>query len=413
MYDCDTMIKKYVKGDKPMLRNPYTPGAGNIPSYLAGRETLLQNITEQLNELNEGGIAIHTIYYGVRGVGKTVLLNKIEEMVDNLGFLYTHIEGDSDTSFIKYIVLFCKQFIKRLSFVEGIKDALNQLKATVFSFQTTYSVEDNAFTWGLNEETLIQYGDADTGDLTYDLTTLFCSLGKLAKRCQRPICFIIDEIQNFSKENLSALITAIHRTNQLGYPVLVIGAGLPTILRLCGDAKSYSERLFSFVEITSLKREAAIDALVIPASQYNVKIEQLGVEYVLDKTGNYPYFIQEYGRIIWKYMDDSRYISLDSIITAYSEYIEKLDAGFFGVRYNRSTAAEKRLLFAMAKSNSFPCAMSTVATILGKSTKSISPLRNNLINKGLLYAPSFGEIDFTVPKFNEYLERVNPNLEID
>lgn len=396
-----------------MLSNPYTPGAGNIPSYLAGREKLLNDISDQLNELDAGGISTHTIYYGVRGVGKTVLINKIEEMVENLSFLYTHIEGDSNTSFIKYIILACRQFIKKLSLIENIKDGINQLKAVLYSFQTTYSINENTVTLGINDDILNKYGDANTGDLSYDLTSLFCSLGKLACNCQKPVCFFIDEIQSFSKEELSALITAIHRTNQLHYPILVIGAGLPTILRQCGDAKSYSERLFSFVEITSLKKEDATDALVIPAEQYQVSIDPLAIDYILDRTGNYPYFIQEYGRIIWRYMDDNRRISLDSVKIAYDEYIEKLDTGFFGVRYNRSTSAEKKILIAMAKCNKFPCAMSDIVNILGKSSKTLSPLRNHLINKGLLYAPSYGEIDFTVPKFNEYLQRINPNLDVD
>lgn len=402
------IVQNIYKGDKPMLRNPYTPGACNIPSHLAGREHLLESATEYLNELKDGGIAIHTIYYGVRGVGKTVLLNKIEEMTNNLDFLYTHVEGDSDIPFVKHIALACQQFLSQMSTIKSIKIKLNKMKSLLCSFQATYSVsaEEQSVSVSLNPDTIDALYTANTGELSYDLTKLFVSMGELAKDCNRPICFFIDEIQSFDKTSMSALISAVHRTNQLNYPIIIVGAGLPTILRLSGDARSYAERLFDFVEIRNLRNEDAVAALTVPANNLAVTIQNEAVDFILDKAGNYPYFIQEYGRIIWRYMDENRFISLEHAKTAYDEYINKIDSSFFGVRYQRSTSAEKKFLFAMSKCEHFPCAIGEVASTMHRPPKSISPLRNNLINKGLLYSPSYGEIDFTVPQFDKFLKRV-------
>lgn len=404
---------KYFKERDGFLKNPYKPGAGTAPEFLAGRDKILEDATNNLNELCEGGMPVHTIYYGVRGVGKTVLLNKIEEMAANLGYLYAHIECDEEFDFIKSITLNCRRFIKQLSFGEKVKEKIDIAKAVLMSFKTTYSPNDNSFSFELNEDILQRYGNADTGDFTTDLIELFTALGNLAKKTDKQICFFVDEIQSINKEQLIALIATLHRMNQLELPILLVGAGLPTILRVSGDAKSYAERLFDFVKITSLKEPDAIDALIEPAKAYNIMYTSDATKYILDVTGCYPYFIQQYGKILWKLVSENCTIDKSDAEIVYEEYIEKLDDSFFKVRLNRTTKAEKRLLYAMAKCNEFPCTMGEISKVMGKVPNSLSLNRNNLINKGLIYSPAYGEVDFTVPQFDLFLKRVNPELKLN
>lgn len=412
-YIDDKIMKKYFKERNVFLKNPYKPGAGTTPEFLAGRDKILEDATNNLNELCEGGMPVHTIYYGIRGVGKTVLLNKIEEMASNLGYLYAHIECSEGFDFIKSITLSSRSFIKQLSFSEKVKEKLDIAKAVFMSFKTTYSPGDNSFSFELNEDVVQRFGNADTGDFTTDLIELFTALGNLAKKSDKQICFFIDEIQSINKEQLIALIATLHRMNQLGLPILLVGAGLPTILRVSGDAKSYAERLFDFVKITSLKEPDAVDALIEPAKAYNISYTPEAIKKILDVTGCYPYFIQQYGKILWQLVSENYTIDKSDVEVVYEEYIEKLDNSFFGVRLSRTTKAEKKLLYAMAKCKEFPCTISEISKIMGKAQNSLSLNRNNLINKGLIYSPAHGEVDFTVPQFDSFLKRVNPELRLN
>jgi len=400
----DRLKENCISGRSIVLKNPYKPGAGFAPEYLAGRDQLLDTATNNLNELKEGGMVMHTVFYGVRGVGKTVLLNRVEEMADNLGFLYSHIECNENFDFNKNIIIQSKKFINQLSLIKSVKELIDKVKLVVTSFKTTYSPDDNTWSFGWSQQPY-NVETADTGDFTTDLITLFTSLGKLAQKANVPICFFIDEIQALDKKYLVALITAIHRMNQLGLPILLYAAGLPTILRIAGDAKSYSERLFNFTKISSLNDNDAIDAITVPALQYGVKFDDAAVSLILKHTGGYPYFIQQYGRIIWNLAAIDRHVTKEIVHTSYDEYTETLDNSFYGVRFNRSTKAEKDFLLAMSQCKHFPCAMNEVSKKMNRDSHSISPLRNNLINKGLIYSPSFGEIDFTVPHFDRFLER--------
>ena len=246
-------------------------------------------------------------------------------------------------------------------------------------------------------------GTSDTGDFNNDLTELFIAVGDFAQKNNKCICLFIDEVQQISKEELSSLIHATHRINQLELPLIIICAGLPTILRISGEVKSYSERLFDFNEITSLEEKDAKSALVEPARTQSISYTQQAVDFILEKTGGYPYFIQMYGKCVWKYIEKDT-VTLDGAKNAYPEYIKKLDESFFYARYSRTTSKEKEFLFAMAKCTRFPCEISQVASFMG--TTNISLLRNNLINKGLIYSLSYGIIDFTVPQFVSYLQRV-------
>lgn len=396
------------------MANPYKPGAGTMPEYLAGRDNIINNAKTILLDLQDGGMATHTIFYGVRGVGKTVLLNKIESIAATYNYLYEHIECDEHFDFAHSIVLTCKRFIKQMSKLEVAKEIISKTKAVLASFKIKYGVEDNDFTFGFDKDSLIAYECADSGDFSQDLLTLFIALGELASKCNKQICFFIDEIQNIKKKDLTALILSLHRINQLSLPIVLIGAGLPTILRISSDTKSYTERLFDFVKITSLKHEDAIKALTEPARKSQNQYSDDAIEYILESTGNYPFFIQQYGKIIWKISNSIGYkFTKEDAESVYDEYIEKLDNSFFSTRFNKSTKAEKNLLFAMASFDKFPCATKKLAAKMKSNQSKISPIRNNLINKGLLYSPSYGEIDFTVPFFDDYLRRMQTKIKED
>lgn len=391
--------------------NPYTPGAGSTPFYLAGRNNLLDEAQSNIENVIGGGASFHTIYYGVRGVGKTVLLNEIESMVNNCNYYYIHFECDEHFNFIKNIIISIKKILIQLSTSAFTKNLLANLKNFIKSFELTYTVDGQTFATSYNSS----FTDIDmaTGDLETDLISLFSEIGNILLTYNKVLCFFVDEMQNMNKEHLVIFIKAIHRMNQLNMPIIVFGAGLPTILRICGDACSYSERLFNFVEVSYLTEEFATDALVVPAKNNGVEYTREAITFILENTGCYPYFIQQYGKIIWQYIVENKLITIDMVEAAYTEYLDKLDYSFFGTRFSRSTKAEKNFLYAMAKCSTPPYAITDVANQLNKQLKSISPMRNNLINKGLIYSPSFGEVDFTVPQFDLYLKRLNPNLTIE
>lgn len=274
-------------------------------------------------------------------------------------------------------------------------------------FSVEYDFNEGKIVLSANAQNSIQR------DLPIELTELFVTLGNIAKETSKTICFFIDEIQSAENKQLSALIASVHRTNQLGLPIIVIGAGLPTILRVSSEAKSYAERLFQFIEVSYLNEGNAISAITEPATKYNVKYSKKALTKIVKHTGCYPYFIQEFGYCLWEKIverwvgdkDDIR-ITEAHVDSVYEEYMDRLEESFFGARYNRATKKEKEFLFAMLKCKDFPCSTSEIAKYMKKQQKHISPLRSQLMNKGLIYAPSLGEVDFTVPHFDRYLRRL-------
>ncbi|OQB13744.1 MAG: cell division control protein 6 [Firmicutes bacterium ADurb.Bin193] len=406
------MIKTYIddklniiinKGGNIMLSNPYTPGAGTPPSFLAGRDNTIEKATNSIIEILNGSMACHTIYYGVRGVGKTVLLNKIESLLTHPDIFYEHIECEKTAKLSKEITIVLKKIINRMSILSVTKDLLNKAFGVLRQFTITYNPNDMTIALGLNGDNV--QGIADTGDFSNDLTDLFIAVGNLAKNNNKCICIFLDEIQDLQNEELNALIRSVHRTNQLQLPIIIIGAGLPTILRISGEAKSYSERLFNFQPIDSLEGESAISALIEPAKTNNITYTKEAVNTIIERTGGYPYFIQEYGQCVWDYITNNQ-INIDGVDKSYPVYLSKLDNSFFNARYSRTTQKEKEFLFAMEKCVKYPCLTSQVANYMNTTPKKISLFRNNLIIKGLIYSPSYGEVDFTVPQFDLYLKRI-------
>lgn len=396
-----TYIDDVLKNRKKMctdMRSPYTPGAGNKPDFLAGRDALISDITNCLDDIKDGGMARHHIFYGVRGVGKTVLLNKIEEIADDNDILYVHLECSDINSFLREILNTTQNYLQKISTYEAFKDKVNGLLQIIKNINLECNLSERTISASLTNQVINR-------NLTCDLTELIVNFGKILNKQGKVFIFFIDELQMAKKEHLAAFIAAIHRTNQLSLPIMVIGAGLPTVSRIVSEAKSYAEKLFTGVKISYLKEKDAISALVEPAQKKGVSYEDKAVAEVIKHTEGYPYFIQMFGDCIWK-IKESNSIGIECVLKALDRYIEILDDSFFGSRYSRATNKEKEFLFAMMKCGIFPCSITDIANKLNKGIKTISPLRSHLINKGLIYSPSFGEVDFTVPHFDKYLQRL-------
>lgn len=384
--------------------NPYTPGAGYMPAYLAGRESILEDATSILRAESMGYPQQPVIYYGLRGVGKTVLLNAIEEAIDEMNIAFEHIEvSEKNSDFLKKMVGACKKILHTLSFSDVAKDLIASATDLLRAFQMGWNPEDKNFSFGFS-------GDIQpvTGDLSTDLTDLFVHLGKIAKKNDISICFFVDEVQYLSDRESEALINALHRVNQLRYPITMFGAGLPKVIKEFGETKSYSERLFQFIEIASLDNDAARDAICFPAAKLNVSYTEQAIDKIIHITKGYPYFIQELCSAVWNETTGND-ITLEDISRASGAFYTKLDQGFFKSRYDRCTKREQDFVFAMVRCGELPCTIANVATNMRTSAKKIATYRAQLINKGMIYATRYGEIDFTVPQFDEYLKRVAPD----
>lgn len=387
------------------LVDPYTPGAGKMPSCLAGRKEMVENARLNIQATIKGYPQNPVIYYGLRGVGKTVLLNAIEKEADGLPVICEHIEIAERGSFIRQIAISSQKMLRELSMLEVAKEAIGKLKSVFTSFYVTYNPEDSSFTAGLSERAA--YGSV--GNLSEDLTELMVSLGKTAEKARRPICFFIDEIQYMKKGEMEALINALHRSNQLRLPIVFYGAGLPKILKIFGEVKSYSERLFEFVEVGGLKEKDAREAVVEPAKDFDVSYDEAAVQRILEQTKGYPYFIQAFCSTVWR-KTSTKVIMEEDVLKNEVFYLEYLDKSFFKVRFDRCTKREQEFLFAMVRCGELPCTIANVAHFMDANVKMISPIRATLIDKGLIYAAGHGEVDFTVPQFDEYLRRVKSDL---
>lgn len=386
------------------FRNPYTPGAGMIPKYLAGRQHVLDDAERSIRAIAEGYQSRSVVYYGLRGVGKTVLLSKVEEIAEREHVLVHHLEVQERQGFVKEIALASNAFILDLSRKEKAIDKIERLKAIAASFAAVWNPDDNTVSVGLNER-MYEAALAGTGNLSNDLTELFVAMGKYAASAKTAVCFCIDEMQYSKKEELEALISALHRCNQLGLPILLFCAGLPKLLRSLSEAKTYSERLFEFVEIGSLRLDEAKKAIVEPAEKLDVSYTEGAIEAIFRFTEGYPYFIQELCSTIW-IKCTGRVVDVESIESSMDSAIEQLDKGFFSVRYSRCSPKEQSFMFAMVDCGELPCTMANIASNMGQSVSSLGPCRANLISKGLIYSTGYGEVDFTVPQFDKFLKRV-------
>lgn len=381
--------------------NPYRPGAGLKPTYLAGRDKDIQSVEQMFEALTWNIPTQSVIFSGLRGVGKTVLLNRLQEIAEEKNIFCKHIEVEERNDFISQIAVCSQSYLRQISAKEKFKSLIQKPLDAIKSLVVSFDPNENTFSLSLQERELYQ-----SNNLTQSLTDVLTAIGEAAYKANMPICFFIDEIQYIKQEELSALIAAIHRTNQLSYPIMLIGAGLPKIYKMLSEAKSYSERLFWYKEIDSLTVDQARQAIQEPASNFGVTYTEDATNRIIEVTKGYPFFLQQMCQIVYNNADE-KCIKLHDVEKSVNEFFKVLDNGFFKVRYERCSEAEKKFIFAMVKCGILPCTISNIAFILGKDTTTASPVRAQLISKGIIYAVRYKELDFTVPEFDKYIQRLD------
>lgn len=380
------------------IANPFSPGAGTPPPAFVGRDELVTSYQIALGRTVSGRPGKSLMPIGLRGVGKTVLLNRFVEMSEDQELVSAFIEAPETGGFKRLLAAKLRSILITLdqgSVSHAVKRALGALR----SF--TYNLPDGS-SISLNVDALL--GTADSGVLAEDVTDLLVETGRAAQDRRRGLLLAIDEVQYLTEEELAALITAVHRTVQLRLPVILVGAGLPQLPGLAGNAKSYAERLFNFPEIGSLDDTDAREVLIAPARAEGVEFAEDALDRLLDFTQGYPYFLQEWGYHVWNAADESP-ITVNDVNSAIDHVQTQLDENFFRVRMDRLTPAEKAYLGAMAELGAGPHRSGDIAGKLGVKVESVAPRRSGLIKKGMIYSPSHGDTAFTVPMFDDFLRR--------
>ncbi len=380
------------------LTNPYRPGAGTPPPALIGRDELIDDFGVALRRALAGRPGKSYMAIGLRGVGKTVLLNRFVDIASDEGVKVAFIEAPQTGNFTQQLAVRLRRTLLEMS--RGpVRAVVNKALGVLRSF--TLQLPDGT-NIQLGVEALA--GQADSGILSEDLTDVLVAVGEAAAELGTGLLFAIDEVQYLSGDEFGAVITAIHRTTQLDLPVVLVGAGLPQLPGIAGEAKSYAERLFEFPRIDSLTAEQAADAVRLPAEELGVTFDDDALEEIVQASKGYPYFLQEWGYHVWNASPDSP-ITRDDVLSVAGEVIATLDENFFLVRVDRLTPKEKDYLRAMAELGPGPHRSGDIATELGVKVESVGPRRSGLIAKGMIYSPAHGDTAFTVPLFDEFLRR--------
>lgn len=382
------------------VANPFSPGAGSRPPELAGREEIVGAAEVALKRVIAGRSAQSQIFLGLRGTGKTVLLNQVLDIATNEGYIPAFIETPENKPLTEMLYPVMRQVLRKLSTLESAKYMANKGLKALKGFASTFRISLGDIEIGVDADP----GVADSGDLEIDLGEMFEAIGHAAKAAGKGWVLLIDEVQYLKSNELAAVIVAVHRMSQRNLPVIVFAGGLPQIAKLSGDAKSYAERLFVYPQIGALDENAARDAIMKPLAAEQVEIENIAVLKINEKTGGYPFFLQEWGHHAWNVADKSP-IDGDDVEAATTKALSRLDEGFFRVRFDRLTNAEVEYVEAMASLGNGPYKVNDVAKVLRKQPKSLGPRRASIIAKGMIYSPSYGEIDFTVPLFDDFLRR--------
>lgn len=387
------------------VRNPYSPGAGTRPPALVGRDGEIEAMDVSLQRLRLGRVGRSQMLTGLRGVGKTVMLNEFEQLAEGRGYFHEHVEVGEDGDLAPRLasafrrVLLSMDAKRRIG--ERVRRALGVLRA--FSIRLPNGPE-------LSIDVDAVYGPADSGDLATDLAGLFVELGEVAADNDTGVLVTVDELHYVTLQTLEALVMGLHRAAQLRLPITIAGAGLPSLATLTGEAKSYAERMFSFPVIGSLAEAQAQEALVVPAQDEEVRWEEAALGRVVEVTKGYPYFLQEFGKQAWDVADGTEVITADNVERSIPVATAELDDGFFRVRTGRTSDPERAYLRAMAELGPGPVRSAEVAALLKKKTTALGPTRDGLLKKALCYSPRWGEIDFTVPMFDDFMKRWIPDL---
>ena len=387
------------------VRNPYAPGAGTPPPELAGRDDLRETARIALERVRAGRPGKSIMMVGLRGVGKTVLLDRIRRETEDRGIYTLNVEAPENRSLPAALAPRLRLALLQLSNREKARQlaqrALRGLAGFVKAFQVKY--HDIQMVLDLDPEP----GLADNGDLEADLPDLLAAAGSAAQADATCLALFIDELQYVKEDELAALVMALHRTAQRQLPVIMLGAGLPQVRGNLGKAKSYAERLFEFPQIGPLSPDDARQAIVKPAEKEGVTITAAALDAIVARTGCYPYFLQEWGKHLWDVAERSP-ITDASVAVASRQAVAALDASFFLVRFDRLTPSEKRYVRAMAQLGPGPHRSGDIAAELNRTVNSLAPTRSQLIRKGAVWSPSHGDTAFTVPMFDEFMLRIMP-----
>ena len=389
------------------IKNPFSPGAGSPPPELVGRDPVLEQARILLGRVKQKKSEKSMLLTGLRGTGKTVLLNEIKRMADSAGYRTLSIEAHEDKTLGALIAPHLRSLLYDLDRIAGTGDKVKRGLAVLRSFIGTFKLTVGNVSIGLDIDPV--RGTADSGDLEIDLPNLFVAIGEAAEDRNSAAAIFIDEIQYFSQKELGALIMSMHKVQQLQLPLVLLGAGLPILPGLAGESKSYAERLFSFPNIGALSQQDTAKALQEPAQKAGVAFEQAALDEVFNLTKGYPYFLQEWGYVAWNLATTSP-ITLQVVRDAINIAISRLDENFFRVRYDRMTPSEKNFLRAIAELGQGAHRTGDIAEILKVKVTSLGPVRAKLINKGMIYSPAHGELDFTVPLFDDFMIRAIPTF---
>jgi hypothetical protein len=390
------------------ITNPYAPGAGTPPPELAGRDELRETVRIAVERHKRGNPAKSVLLVGLRGVGKTVLLEQMSRDAEHAGAHTIRLEAPEGRSLPALLAPQLRVALLRLSKIEKARSLAERALRGLAGFVGALKVKFNDIEVGLDFEP--EPGLADNGDLEGDLAALLTGVGAAAKAAATVLVIFIDELQYVPEPQFAALISALHQCAQHRRPVCVVGAGLPQLRGRAGNAKSYAERLFDYPEVGPLSESAARQALEKPANALGVEFEAGAVRKIIDHTRGYPYFLQEWGKRAWETADQSP-ITEEVVELASREAIAALDESFFRVRFDRLTPMEKRYLRAMAELGPGPHRSGDVAEALNRRVTGLAPLRNGLISKGMVWSPNHGDTAFTVPLFDEFMRRIIPGDE--
>ena len=390
------------------VRNPFAPGAGNPPPELAGRQDILDQATIVLARAEQGRHAKSLMLVGLRGVGKTVLLNRILQIAEERKLRAHMIEAPEDKSLPELLLPVLRKILIGLDRTGAASTIVRRSLRIVAGFAKSLKVKHGDFEIGLDIDP--EHGVGDSGDLDNDLPDVMIALGEAAKARGTAVVLLIDELQYIKEDELSALVMGLHKTSQRQLPLVLMGAGLPQLVGNMGRSKSYAERLFEFPEIGPLARADAETAITEPVTQAGERIQKAAVDAIIQATQGYPFFLQAWAYHSWNEADASP-ITKAHVAAAHIKVLQNLDGSFFRMRFERLTPSEKRYLRAMAELGPGPHRSGDIADILGVKVTSIAPVRGNLIAKGIIHAPAHGDTAFTVPLFDDFMKRQMPVLE--
>jgi AAA ATPase domain len=386
-------------------KNPFAPGAGTPPPELAGRDELLETVRVALARVRRGLPTKSVLMVGLRGVGKTVLLDRMRDNAEASGIQTARIEAPESRSLPALLAPQLRQALLRLSRNAKARSLAERGLRALAGFAKGLKIKYRDIEVGFDLEP--EPGLADNGDLEHDLQALIEAVGTAAQKADTALALFIDELQYVQEEQLAALVTAMHRAAQRRLPVVLVGAGLPQLRGQMGRAKSYAERLFDFPEIGPLSPADARSAIVKPLRDEDVEIRDNAVRSIVDQTHGYPYFLQQWGKHAWDTARTSP-VTFDDVAVASRSAVAALDESFFRVRFDRLRPSERRYLRAMAELGPGPHRSGDIAEKLHRAVSSLGPTRNQLISKGMVWSPNHGDTAFTVPLFDEFMKRIMP-----